>query len=68
MGGHDKTYAERMKRLRQRQKASGLAEVRERVPPDLVPALKAIAAEMRDPETAEKYRNRVPKPEIEDKE
>ena len=60
MAGYDYTYAERQRRMRAKRKASGLAEVREREPPDLVPVLKAIAAEMRDPEKAEEYRKRFP--------
>lgn len=63
MGGHDYTFKERQQRRRDRLKASGLAEVRERVPPDLVPVLKAIAAEMRDPGKAEEYRKRFPQPD-----
>jgi hypothetical protein len=60
MGGYDKTYAERQRRMRQRRKETGLVEVRERVPPDLAPELKRIAAEMRDPETANLYRQHLP--------
>lgn len=63
MGGHDHTYAERQRKMRRRRKESGLAEVRERVPPDLVPALKAIAAEMRDPDKADEYRKLFSKTE-----
>ena len=62
-GKYDYTYAERQRRRRERLKASGLSEVRERVPPDLVHALKAIASEMRDPTKAEKYRKAFPEPE-----
>lgn len=62
MAGHDYTYAERQRRRRQRLKASGLAEVRERVPPQFVPVLKEIAEEMRDPVKARKW-ERSPEPE-----
>jgi hypothetical protein len=55
VAGHDYTYAERQRRRRQRLKASGLAEVRERVPPQFVHVLKSIAAEMRDPVKARKW-------------
>ena len=57
----DYTYKERQQRRRDRLKASGLAEVRERVPPDLVPLLKQIAAAMRDPEKVEAYRQQLSK-------
>jgi hypothetical protein len=63
LAGNDYTYAQRQRKMRAKRKASGLAEVRERVPPDLVPVLKAIAAEMRDPEKAEEYRKRFPESE-----
>jgi len=53
MAGYDYTYAERMRRMRQKRRDEGLVEVRERVPSDLVSDLKRIAAEMRNPETAE---------------
>lgn len=68
MGGYDHTVSKRMKALRQRRKALGMTEVREFVPPDLVPALKAIAEEMRDPAKAEAYRNRFPKSEKQEEE
>ena len=59
MAGHDYTQAERQRRARARKKASGLVEVRDRVPSDLAPELKRIAAEMRDPVKAEIYRQRL---------
>ena len=59
MGRHDHTGAERQQRLRDRRKLSGSVEVRVRVPPDLAPELKRIAAEMRDLETAKAYRQRM---------
>ena len=56
----DYTYKERQQRRRDRLKASGLAEVRERVPPDLAPLLKQIAAAMRDPDKSKLYRLILP--------
>lgn len=61
MARHDYTEKERQQRMRDKRKAEGLAEVRERVPPDLVPVLKAIAVEMRTPKGAEKYRRHLKK-------
>ena len=55
----DYTYARRQREMRQRRKESGFVEVRERVPPDLVLELKRIAAEMRDPEAAEAFLQRL---------
>jgi hypothetical protein len=60
MAGYDYTYAERMRRMRQKRRDEGLVEVRERVPSDLVSELKRIASEMRDLKTAEAYRQRLP--------
>jgi hypothetical protein len=64
MAGYDYTYAERMRRMRRKRRDEGLVEVRERVPSDLVSELKRIAAEMRNPETAEAYRQALPKSQL----
>ena len=64
MAGYDYTYAERMRRMRQKRRVEGLVEVRERVPSDLVSELKRIAAEMRNLETAEAYRKALPKSQL----
>ena len=53
-----------MRRMRQKRREEGLVEVRERVPSDLVSELKRIAAEMRNPKTAEAYRQALPKSQL----